>query len=108
MRCLRQKKTSDGLVRAPRQIGVGFNGPKPGADDHERQDERGEERMTIAPRPSRPVAPQMLDEATPPLPGNDVPRENRHDEWLLDESLRETFPASDPISPAITPETKGG
>jgi starvation-inducible DNA-binding protein len=24
-----------------------------------------------------------------------------HDEWLLDESLRETFPASDPISPAM-------
>jgi len=23
-----------------------------------------------------------------------------HDEWLLDESLEETFPASDPISPA--------
>ncbi len=26
-----------------------------------------------------------------------------HAEWLLDESLRETFPASDPISPAIRP-----
>ena len=25
-----------------------------------------------------------------------------HDEWLLDESLEETFPASDPISPAWT------
>jgi hypothetical protein len=24
-----------------------------------------------------------------------------HEEWLLDESLRETFPASDPISPAV-------
>jgi len=23
-----------------------------------------------------------------------------HDEWLLDEALAETFPASDPISPA--------
>ena len=24
----------------------------------------------------------------------------RHQEWLIDESLDETFPASDPISPA--------
>ncbi|HEV7578299.1 MAG TPA: hypothetical protein VGO85_19890 [Caldimonas sp.] len=24
-----------------------------------------------------------------------------HDEWLLDEALAETFPASDPISPSI-------
>jgi hypothetical protein len=24
-----------------------------------------------------------------------------HDEWLLDEALDETFPASDPISPSI-------
>lgn len=24
-----------------------------------------------------------------------------HEEWLLDESLGETFPASDPISPAM-------
>jgi hypothetical protein len=25
---------------------------------------------------------------------------SRHQEWLLDEALKETFPASDPISPA--------
>lgn len=24
-----------------------------------------------------------------------------HDEWLLDEALMETFPASDPVSPAL-------
>jgi len=24
-----------------------------------------------------------------------------HDEWLLDEALMETFPASDPVSPAM-------
>jgi hypothetical protein len=24
-----------------------------------------------------------------------------HDEWLLDEALKETFPASDPIAPAL-------
>jgi hypothetical protein len=27
-----------------------------------------------------------------------------HEEWLLDESLAETFPASDPIAPALPPE----
>ncbi|HVE55062.1 MAG TPA: hypothetical protein VNB23_16885 [Ramlibacter sp.] len=27
------------------------------------------------------------------------PRAKEHDDWLLDEALRETFPASDPISP---------
>ena len=27
-----------------------------------------------------------------------------HEEWLLDESLLETFPASDPIAPALPPE----
>jgi hypothetical protein len=26
-----------------------------------------------------------------------------HDEWLLDEALGETFPASDPISPSSRP-----
>ena len=38
-----------------------------------------------------------------------------HDEWLLDEALEETFPASDPIRPATgsrpppgTPATSGG
>ena len=62
--------------------------------------------MMIGPHPSPPVAPATADEAAPQL-GTDEPRES-HDEWLLDESLRETFPASDPISPAITPETKGG
>ena len=25
---------------------------------------------------------------------------SQHEEWLLDEALKETFPASDPISPA--------
>jgi hypothetical protein len=28
------------------------------------------------------------------------PGASRHDEWLLDEALLETFPASDPIAPA--------
>jgi hypothetical protein len=34
-------------------------------------------------------------------PGPDAsPAAPQHEDWLLDESLRETFPASDPISPA--------
>jgi hypothetical protein len=31
----------------------------------------------------------------PPKPG-----EPGHDEWLLDESVEESFPASDPVAPA--------
>ena len=34
-------------------------------------------------------------------PDNSVPGAAAHDEWLLDESLGETFPASDPISPDV-------
>ncbi len=30
---------------------------------------------------------------------------SRHQEWLPDEALKETFPASDPISPARTSES---
>jgi hypothetical protein len=30
-----------------------------------------------------------------------------HEEWLLDEALKETFPASDPISPARPSERQG-
>lgn len=33
--------------------------------------------------------------AEPPAPG-----QPNHDEWLLDESVEETFPASDPVAPA--------
>lgn len=32
------------------------------------------------------------------------PNSSRHDEWLLDEALGETFPASDPIAPALPRE----
>ena len=30
-----------------------------------------------------------------------------HEEWLLDEALKETFPASDPISPAEPAPSEG-
>ena len=33
--------------------------------------------------------------AEPPAPG-----QPNHDEWLLDESVEESFPASDPVAPA--------
>ena len=33
-------------------------------------------------------------------PGQEITSPS-HDEWLLDEALAETFPASDPISPSI-------
>ena len=38
------------------------------------------------------------------VPGKVPPGD--HEEWLLDESLVETFPASDPIAPAVPPEPK--
>ncbi len=38
-----------------------------------------------------------------PVPAGSVGSE-QHAEWLLDEALAETFPASDPISPAAAPE----
>lgn len=48
------------------------------------------------PAPAQP----MTDKPTgQPGAGSD-PAAPAHDDWLLDESLRETFPASDPIAPA--------
>ena len=38
------------------------------------------------------------------VPGKVPPGD--HEEWLLDESLVETFPASDPIAPAVPAEPK--
>jgi hypothetical protein len=32
--------------------------------------------------------------------GPSVPGQPNHDEWLLDESVEESFPASDPATPA--------
>lgn len=37
-------------------------------------------------------------------PGGDAQRTDspKHDDWLLDEAIAETFPASDPISPSTS------
>ncbi len=35
-----------------------------------------------------------------------MPGHPNHEEWLIDESVEETFPASDPISPATEPDEK--
>lgn len=40
--------------------------------------------------------------ATPGAPKTPPAQAARHDEWLIDESLEETFPASDPIAPAYS------
>ena len=34
-------------------------------------------------------------------PANEPVGAPEHDQWLLDEALAETFPASDPISPSV-------
>ena len=36
-----------------------------------------------------------------PFPPEDT-HSPAHDDWLLDEALAETFPASDPISPSVS------
>lgn len=55
---------------------------------------------------TRPHGPQTADtrsdaaaDDAAAAPGAD-PQSPSHDDWLLDESLAETFPASDPIAPA--------
>ena len=52
-------------------------------------------------RPSLPALPASGGDAAAAA---DVPAPRSHEEWLLDESLAETFPASDPIAPALPPE----
>lgn len=42
------------------------------------------------------------------VPDDSAPGAAAHDEWLLDESLGETFPASDPISPGVAPNPGKG
>lgn len=46
-----------------------------------------------------------------PPPGSFPPEDTHspaHDDWLLDEALAETFPASDPISPSVPKEPAAG
>ena len=55
------------------------------------------------PIPSRPLQDTSDDAGV----GRDATSPD-HDEWLLDEALMETFPASDPVCPATEPTTKNG
>jgi hypothetical protein len=62
-------------------------------------------RAATDPRRSRPEGLVIVqgDANVPPLrreASSDSPKE-AHQEWLIDEALKETFPASDPISPAM-------
>jgi hypothetical protein len=50
------------------------------------------------PQPPDPDPESTVDPTRPETPIPTSPP--RHEDWLLDEALRETFPASDPISPA--------
>lgn len=46
-----------------------------------------------------------------PPPGSFPPEDTHspaHADWLLDEALAETFPASDPISPSVPKEPAAG
>jgi hypothetical protein len=52
---------------------------------------------------NKPIAAAQPDGVAPALDDATLPSTS-HDEWLLDESLRETFPASDPIAPASSPK----
>ena len=40
----------------------------------------------------------MTTEKENPMHANDRQRDPRHVEWLIDEALRDSFPASDPSS----------
>ena len=50
------------------------------------------------------------DDPSPSTPADDAPppQSPNHDEWLIDEALVETFPASDPISPSAPKTSEGG
>ena len=52
---------------------------------------------------ARTVGPRSSDSAAPDMPAGPDAQDThseQHEDWLLDEALLETFPASDPISPA--------
>jgi hypothetical protein len=53
----------------------------------------------MTPQPRAPAPPERAADEESPEAGRD-PTAPAHDDWLLDESLAETFPASDPIAPA--------
>ena len=55
---------------------------------------------------ARPSSGPARDVGGAPAQGSKAAADSDHEEWLLDESLIETFPASDPIAPALPPEDK--
>jgi hypothetical protein len=57
----------------------------------------------LGPFPAVPGTPAKMLKVTPFEPP--PPHTPDHDEWLLDEALIETFPASDPI--AVSPNSPG-
>ena len=59
-------------------------------DEQERRIGRRRSKAAAVPSLPRQTAAGASDTASPD-----------HDEWLLDEALTETFPASDPIRPAL-------
>ncbi len=56
-------------------------------------------------KPDAPAQPRSDKPTDEPGPAAD-PGAPAHPDWLLDESLEETFPASDPISPAAEPRRR--
>jgi len=56
---------------------------------------------------SQAPAQPMTDKPTGDPGGAANPQAPEHEDWLLDESLRETFPASDPISPSADKPGRG-
>jgi hypothetical protein len=50
--------------------------------------------------PEIPSMAKRKETARPNGGGRAKPGQPNHDEWLLDESVEESFPASDPVAPA--------
>ena len=55
-------------------------------------------------RKIEPTPPERHEDEASPSGEDSRPGSSKHEDWLLDEALAETFPASDPIAPAHSPE----
>ena len=65
------------------------------------------EPLKKTPMPARKDRRSVAGRASAPMePGQELSSPS-HDQWLLDEALAETFPASDPISPSTTKDKAG-